>query len=94
MIAPALLVAALIWVACNMHSTGMVRHDALNAAGAYHVMELTLDGVRFAAGAKWEANNARFTIGTGGASPMPEGSAGAAPDAGNLCVGAFVPFPG
>lgn len=60
---------------------------------ADHVMELTLDGVRFARGTKWETTNARFTIGPAGASPLPEGATGTAPAVDEQCAKAFVPFP-
>jgi polygalacturonase len=63
-----------------------------NGFDARHVMELTLDGVRFATGTKWETTNARLTIGAGGASPLPEGVTGAAPAVNDQCANAFVPF--
>jgi polygalacturonase len=73
--------------------TGTTGRLIANGFDAHHVMELTLDGVRFAAGTKWETTNARFTIGARGASPLPEGSTGAAPVASDQCANAFVPFP-
>jgi polygalacturonase len=73
--------------------TGTTGRLIANGFDARHVMELTLDGVRFAAETKWETINARFTIAAGGASPLPEGVTGAAPPAGNQCANAFVPFP-
>ncbi len=58
-----------------------------------HKLELVLDRVRFAAGTKWETTHATFTVGTGGASPLPEGVTGAAPASGDGCAAAFAPFP-
>ena len=62
-----------------------------------HFLELYLDNVRFASGTKWETVNARFHIGSGGASPDPT----AAPSANGMhpnvsidrCQAMFVPFP-
>ncbi len=64
-----------------------------NGYDARHMMEVTLDGVRFDAGTKWETTNARFTIGAGGASPLPEGVTGTTPVSSRQCADAFVPFP-
>jgi polygalacturonase len=83
------------------HYRGIVFRNVVGTTGrliangfdAHHVMELTLDGVRFATGTKWETTNARFTISTGGASPLPDGATGAAPSAEDQCRSAFVPFP-
>ena len=57
-----------------------------------HVLELALDDVRFAAGTKWETSNARFLIGSGGASPNPNGPASGQATA-DRCAAEFVPFP-
>jgi polygalacturonase len=83
------------------HYRGIVFRNVVGTTGRliangfdeHHVMELTLDGVRFAAGTRWEATNARFTIDAGGASPLPEGVIGAAPTTDDRCAGKFVPFP-
>jgi polygalacturonase len=62
-----------------------------------HVLDLYLDDVRFAPGTKWESINARFHIGTGGASPDPTAAtsvASAGPTASeDRCKSAFVGFP-
>jgi polygalacturonase len=72
--------------------TGRLIANGYNAA---HMLDLSLDDVRFAPGTKWETVNARFTIAKGGASPNPTSSAEAPDNAGfaSRCAAAFVPFP-
>ena len=68
-----------------------------NGYDAAHPLELYLDNVRFAPGTRWESVNARFHIGTGGASPDPTAAMGAtvaaAAKPSGRCAAAFVPFP-
>lgn len=64
-----------------------------NGFDQHHLLELTLDGVRFAPGTKWETEHARFVIGAGGASPLPPGVEGGAATVTGPCATAFVPFP-
>lgn len=79
------------------HVQGDTGRLIANGYDPAHALDLYLDDVRFAPGAKWETMNAQFHIGTGGASPDPTAASGGgnADHIGstNWCDGLFAPFP-
>lgn len=76
--------------------------DVTGAAGALvlrghdprHPMQVTLDGMRFGATARWQIENAQLSAGPGGVSPTPPGlPLPSATTPGPDCAARWMPFP-